>query len=133
MSIDYQLVCIDCLESISLGKAVSARYRKQNTKSYAFDNLGMGGGENQVKDHWEPDIDGCEVLSHFLMLHRTHELRVLPDSVLNVISLNFPINDEYDDYSYTEFLNSELKRPRSDEDAEKVPADVIYRIQSAVK
>lgn len=79
MSICYNLVCIDCGESFHLGKSVKLQSEFHKIPSYGFSNIGSVNGE--ISDSHKQLLVG---LQHFLILHRQHELRVLPDDTAAV-------------------------------------------------
>lgn len=75
MSISYCLVCIDCGEAFHLGKTYKMQSRFHTEPSYGFGYHALAPEESERE---------LVALQHFLLLHRQHELRVLPDDSAEV-------------------------------------------------
>ena len=79
MSIDYNLVCVDCGEALHFGKSQKIKSRFHHTNSFGVSAIG-----NATKDFSEENQRFLIALQHFLLVHRQHELRFLPDSISEV-------------------------------------------------
>lgn len=79
MGISYKLVCIDCGESFHIGKSHKLQSEFHKIPSYGFSNIGSLDGE--FSNNHKKFLIGIQ---HFLILHRQHELRVLPDNTVAV-------------------------------------------------
>jgi len=75
MSGSYFLSCIDCSMSILLGRPTSVKYQEFPQQKFGFAMLGSG------RSGWEPFDRGVADLQQFLVIHRGHELRVIPDTI----------------------------------------------------
>lgn len=79
MGISYSIVCIDCGECYHLGKTHKVKTKHHQSDSYGFSSIG---NVSQNSDNNYPQF--LVGLQHFLILHRQHELRVLPDNKTQV-------------------------------------------------
>lgn len=132
MSYDYDLVCLDCRTGIYLGKTVYTQYEDIDHQTLGFNLIGYSSDEQS----WEPNIKVCANLQHFLMLHRTHELRVLPDTVQKYESFigipqSFPTtNDDPDPSSNRKlFFSQDAGKPDPEKEANDLPQDVIEKLK----
>jgi hypothetical protein len=125
---------MDCKVGVHLGKATSVRYSESYKPTYGFDALGISRG-----NAWEPDANGCAELQHFLMLHRTHELRVLADNVEKFAAdvgfpHSFPVHDDDEggDISYRKstFFNSDVGTPDPEQEIETLPEALIEKLKT---
>lgn len=126
----YFLVCMECRSGINLGKAVLTRYGPNQPENYGFSGLGYFEGAK-----WVPELDEVVNLDHFLMLHRGHELRVLPDTVqVHVTDGAFP--DSWPDmdgdvdlnHDRTRFLQQVPRKPDADAELKTLSDDVIEKL-----
>ena len=131
MGVAYFLVCMDCKSGVHLGKAVATQYDEESQTTYGFSDIGHNSG-----NAWMPSASTVINISHFLMLHRGHELRVLPDSVEKYASvIGFPhgwpdSDDDLDpNHSRTIFLDTEIPRPSADEDLKNLPKNLIDKLK----
>lgn len=129
MSNCYFLVCMDCKSGILLGKTIEAQYPDITNPSVGFSEFGAN------KDFWEFNYECSVNLQHFMMLHRGHELRVLPDTVDKFSTeKGFPNrwvgenNDPDPDYDRLDFLNSSVGHPNPKSEAETLACDVIEKL-----
>jgi hypothetical protein len=130
MSNSYYLVCMECKTGIHLGKTVCARYKDVNKDTYGFSSLGHTSGNS-----WHGTEESFADLQHFLILHRTHELRVLPDTVdVYATDLGFPHSfpcEENGDvqYSRSVFLQSDVGYPDPKKEMQNLPDDVVEKLK----
>lgn len=131
VSYSYFIVCMECKTGVLLGKAVYTKYKGIENLTYGFENLGL-----TSEASWKPDPDGCSKLQHFLMLHRNHELRVLPDTVHKYagdlgVPQSFPCDaDDADpEYNKTTFFLSDTGKPDPEKEADELPESVIERLR----
>ena len=75
MGVTWSLCCLDCGDGVLLGKPVKGGGPGPGPGTLGFETLGRQGDEG-----WAPAAEGAANLAHFLMLHRCHELRVLPET-----------------------------------------------------
>lgn len=75
-------------------------------------------------DTYHHDLEFIEVIQKFFLVHRGHELRVLPDAFDSVCTLDYELMS-YD--RYPDFLNEALEKPDPDKDAQNLPKDLIER------
>ncbi|MCY7296227.1 hypothetical protein [Alteromonas sp. a30] len=129
MSNCYFLVCMDCKSGILLGKTVEAKYSDITKSTSGFSELGTN------KDHWHFNYKCAVNLQHFLMLHRGHELRVLPDTVDKLArDKGFPNtwvgenNDPDPDYDRLSFLNQDVGIPDPESEMENLPNELLERL-----
>jgi hypothetical protein len=130
MSDSYYLVCMECKAGIHLGKTVNTRYKDIDSDTYGFSTLG-----HTTENGWRGSEDSFADLQHFLMKHRTHELRVLPDTV-DIYAADigfphsFPCSDDSDpEYSRSAFLASDVGCPSPQAEMEKLPDSVIEKLK----
>lgn len=130
MSYSYFIVCMECKTGVLLGKSVFTRYKNSEHVTYGFENLGC-----TSEDGWSPYEQGCSELQHFLMLHRNHELRVLPDTAQKYagdldIPQSFPCADDSDpEYDRTAFFLKDTGVPDPEKEADELPESVIDRLR----
>jgi hypothetical protein len=116
---------------VYLGKSTSATFAPNNLKYFGFSNIGhMSSGE------WRPDGDGCARLQHFLMVHRSHELRVLPEYIEQyateqALPSGFPTNEEDDDpdYNLIDFFKQNAGTPDPHKEADDLPLSLVDRLR----
>lgn len=132
MSVEYFLCCLDCGEGVILGKPKVVRYANCSGEAFGFSALGLSAAGKL----WEPSAKSGEVLDHFLMLHRGHELRVLPGTVERFAEReSFPTswpdqdNDEDPAYDRLKFLSSHAPRPDPQADLENVSDETRKKIR----
>jgi hypothetical protein len=131
MSYDYFLVCMECKTGIHLGKTVYTKYEGVDQVTLGFDLLGS------TSEHaWSPSAKNCTDLQHFLILHRTHELRVLPETVGKYASElsvphSFPTFDDDPDPEYNRiaFLSQDPGKPDPVKEGDELPEDVIKKLR----
>jgi len=132
MSYSYYLVCLDCGTSIHLGKTISVNYEDVADSKFGFASLGCS------KDVSEKFLSGAWAeLQHFLMVHRGHELRVVPETVqyLNSsIEFVFPTDDDTNDplFNRSIFFENANSKPDPIKDADNLSNDVIRRLKNNV-
>ncbi len=133
MSNSYFMICADCEDGLALllGKAIFVHYEGREKQNFGFASLGgdMGG-------HWQSAQKGCEELSHFLMLHRGHELRVVPDVIDGPpygvdLPQGFPSDDDTSDPNFNRsvFFARDPVKPDPEADAANLPAELIRRLR----
>jgi hypothetical protein len=122
---------MECKTGVLLGKAVFTQYRETQHVTYGFTALG-----HTFEDGWSPREEGCSELQHFLMLHRNHELRVLPETVERYsgdlgIPQSFPDDDKTTDpeYNRAAFFLRDTGKPDPVKEAEELPESLIKRLQ----
>lgn len=132
MSDTYSIVCIDCKTGVELGKTVYIQYKDIEKKSLGFNLLGYSDNEKS----WKPNKKECSTLQHFLILHRTHELRVLPDTVDKYASFvgvpqSFPTDNDDPDPLYNRkiFLSQDVGKPEPEQEANNLPNSVIEKLK----
>lgn len=116
---------------MNLGKAVSTQYYETSQETYGFSDIGHNSGNG-----WIPSIPVVVNIDHFLMLHRGHELRVLPDSAAKYAeNIGFPHewpddNDDLDPrHNRSSFLDKEIPRPDSDQDLNNLSKELVERLR----
>jgi hypothetical protein len=138
MSVNYDLICLDCKQGVGLSKIITVRYEAGDRETYGFDALG-----ETADGAWEPIASACAEVQHFLMLHRTHELRVLPEHIEKYFDENTePVRvvtrdtDEYelDDYEYSrsEFFAADPGKLDPGAEADALPPHVIRKLRGEV-
>ena len=132
MSIDYGLVCVDCGEALHLGKSHVVNSRFHNSGSWGLSSIG-----NATKDFSEENQRLLVALQHFMLLHRQHELRVLPDnnSLVQDCMTWFGF-DDVSECGLTDLLRQEIKPPNPGHDPDKeepIDRSLFERLQSGVK
>jgi len=132
MSSDYFLVCIDCKKGLLLGKPIRVEYPEYDVSSYGFSSIGSL--KNIKEKSYEREV--CENLQHFMMLHRCHELRVLP-SEANIYAVHvgipqsFPFDDGADpDYNRGLFFKTNTKAPDGKSETNALPEELIEKLKS---
>ena len=82
---------------------------------------------------------GCAEVQHFLMLHRTHELRVLSDNVEKYAKhvgfpQTFPVHEEGEggDFRYTReaFFNTDTGCPDPEKELENLPTELVEKLKN---
>lgn len=132
MSSDYYLVCTECKTGLLLGKSIHVEYPEYDVTSYGFSSMGS---LKNIKDNSHA-IQTCEDLQHFLMLHRCHELRVLPSEADRYaehvgIPNSFPFGDDAEpEYNRAGFYRSETKIPDGRSEADAFPEELIKKLNS---
>jgi len=130
VSCSYYLVCLDCGTSIHLGKAVAVNYEDVADTKVGFASLSCS------KDARKKFSRGAWAeLQHFLMVHRGHELRVVPETVQHLdssIEFVFPTDNDTNDplFNRSIFFENGNCKPDSIKDAEKLSNDVIRRLKN---
>lgn len=129
MSFSYYLVCVDCGTSIHLGKTVAVNYKGVADSKVGFAALGdcEDAGNDCSNGAWAE-------LQHFLMVHRGHELRVVPETVQHrdsSIEFVFPTDDDTNDplFNRSTFFESGNCEPDPITDANNLSDDVIRRLK----
>lgn len=122
---------MECKTGVLLGKPVRTQYKGIQHESYGFGGLGHTFG-----DGWEPREHRCSELQHFMMLHRNHELRVLPDTVEKYagdlgIPQSFPDDDKTTDQEFnrTAFFLKDTGKPDPVKEADELPPSLIERLR----
>ena len=135
MSYSYFLVCMKCRTGVLLGKAVRRKYEGTEAETTGFTALffkrGGGSFDSQI-------LDDVECLDHFLMMHRTHELRVLPDSIEKHMKgvdfpESFPVDEDSTDPSFNRltFLNQPVGKVDPAREADELDVDTIVALKAA--
>ena len=87
MSHTYHLLCVDCREVLDLGKVVNLSEDAEPIPWTA------GGWRDQATGEWLKGAELWNLVERFLILHRGHELRNVPESFLDSVdpegSLNY--------------------------------------------
>ncbi len=129
MSNTYYLVCMDCKTGVLLGKVVPAQY--DNIETYGFDQLGY-----QEFNKWKSSYDQLINIQKSLMIHRTHELRVLPDTVDKYatdvgIPHSFPgFDDDRDPESNRLlFLSTDVGTPNPEFETNNLSEELIEKLK----
>lgn len=123
MSHTYDLICVKCREDLSLGKAV-----RLNEKGEPIPWTWTG---------WRGHPDGArvegfelwEAVARFLLLHRGHELRVVPSDEL----MSRLVDPEGKFFSHIHYLSELMDRPVEpepdpEEDAARCQFEVFERV-----
>ena len=133
MSSSYFLVCMECKDGVNLGKKHNRKYPIAEKCTLGFASLDFS---LDVKGQPGGVLLEVECLDHFLMLHRTHELRVLPDLADKYSTdLGFPHSfptlddDGSEEYSREAFLNIDLGDVDPEEDMVNLSNDVIEKLK----
>lgn len=128
MSEGYYLVCMSCKAGVVLGKSIAIRYVDfPGHELFGFSELGGGGV-------WQPSVHGCADLQQFLITHRIHELRVLPESVdmyakNEGVPHSFPDGDFGDpEYSRAKFYTGSVERPDPILDRARITEELIEKL-----
>lgn len=136
MSNSYYFICMDCKDGIHLGKAIKITYPGVETDSYGFGMLGYGGSGLDDLKEWVADGKSVGLLQQFLMLHRGHELRILPDTVEKYesktskgIPHRFPLDDSKEECSYESYFSIKIEKPDPEKEADDLPIDLIDRLK----
>src|SRR6266487_1745029 len=80
MSRDYDIVCCTCRVVIGLGKIHNPTPDSPQPEKWAFGGVFLDADWREVGRHGGDDVF-CQVLQKFLILHRNHEIRVVPEGV----------------------------------------------------
>jgi len=133
MSYNYCLICMDCKVGIDLGKTFNHVPTGSATKSFGFESV--GGRTPEMNDNGDSGIycmEFIDVLQLFLLKHRTHELRVLPESIQMYeehlgggVPNSWPSSDEYQDY-----LKQDLDPPDPVLEAQSLDDGVIAKLKN---
>ena len=133
MSISYFLVCMECKDGVSLGKKQHRKYPIAEKRTLGFASLDFS---LDVKDQPDGVLLNVECLDRFLMLHRTHELRVLPELAAKystdvAFPHSFPTVDDQgsEEYSRKVFLSTDLGDVDPEEDMANLSNDVIEKLK----
>ncbi len=118
MSITYHVSCMDCNSGIHLGKIVRTHYGEIDIEA-----LGVLGYERDGK--WHPQEGTCMILDHFLVLHRGHELRVMPEVAARG---DFPRELIFDDDG-EEFLHRDVGCIDPHNEVANYPAELLDRLE----
>lgn len=118
MSVSYYLVCMHCKSGVLLGKAVPVEY--SDTECFGFSQLRGG--------------DDCLDLQQFLVAHRLHELRVLPENVEKFASdigvpHSFPGNDDGGIEERHALAEMTREPPNPDFDLEQLDQAVVEKLK----
>lgn len=132
MGIVYFLVCMDCKSGVHLGKAVHTRYKSVSNPTYGFSSIGY-----TYEDGWRPNQEGTEELQHFLMMHRTHELRVLSERADKYAAdIGFPQSWPSEGNSFDPpndrqtFLETSAGIPDPEKEIENLPEELIRKLKT---
>jgi len=132
MSSSYFLTCLDCKTGVNLGKAIHASYPDCEVSTYGFNNLG-----SSALGEWKPSLDNLINVQHFLMLHRGHELRVLPDTAEKYANdIGFPhswpdSNDDLDEnHNRLKYLEQKVLKPSPENELDILPQEVIEKLKT---
>ncbi|GBQ44935.1 hypothetical protein ACM0P6_12160 [Komagataeibacter sucrofermentans] len=133
----YYMVCMECGEVVNLGKAVAFTDDRLAAPDplYGF-AFTTDGHQHDDGDNISPvTIMTWRYLEHFMMRHRGHELRVLPDLIEKYENDHFPVYAPGDPFGTDEYLPDEsyyrspTGRPDQDRDAARVPDSVVKRLK----
>lgn len=138
MSRDYYTVCMDCGEWFALGKSVEIQDPSLKKDVYGFAFISDGHDDEFAK----ADASTIKMvhtswryLQHFLMRHRGHEIRVLPEALIGPYeSVSFPQYAPNDPSASLDFVPEEnyylspTGLPNQEEDAMSVPQEVLHRL-----
>ncbi|WP_020405396.1 hypothetical protein [Hahella ganghwensis] len=132
MSSNYLLLCIDCNEGLDLGKTFKIRLSTDDRESYGFDAIGGLGINRELGDKAVYVEETIEFLQFFLMKHRLHEIRVLPDTVKKYETQNSSgIPDPYPDYEkYGEYMKAPIVKPDPDKEADILDKALIEKLKN---
>lgn len=122
---------MECKSGIYLGKATNTKYGDDLQNTFGFSDIGSYDGSR-----WKASENTVINISHFLMLHRLHELRVLPDSVERFADdkgfpHSWPDTDDDPDILHNRkyFLQKEITTPNPDEDINNLSDEAILKIK----
>ena len=139
MSRDYYTVCMDCGERFSLGKSVEIQDTRLNKGVYGF--AFISDGHDDEFERADPSTKrmvhtSWRYLQHFLMRHRGHEIRVLPEALIGPYeSVSFPQYAPHDPSGSLDFVPEEnyylspTGLPTQEQDAKSVPQEVLNRLE----
>jgi len=120
MSNTYHVICVPCREVMGVGKIVDM------TQSGSPRPLGFGGWRDPQSDEWPSGLSFLRLLERWLILHRGHEIRVVPDEFLARAD---PDAGFHYIHSAAEVMDRPVvPYPDSELDVENVPQDVISRL-----
>lgn len=120
MGYGYDLVCLDCREAFHLGKTHCKDENYQEV-GWQFSGIRIDGGGRLEKGALFATI------ARFLLLHRCHEIRVLPEhTTIYDVDPDMKLKDIGEDIPLTEFLARPVA-PEPDPEAEwkQIPKDVV--------
>ena len=125
MSYTYHLTCIDCGIVLDLGKIVCL---DESGHSIPWSFLGWRDLQNGQRI---AETELWELIQRFTIIHRGHELRILPEPFINRVD---PEGQLTHIDSAQEVLDTRiLPQPDDVEDAKAVPKDVEKRLQMRMK
>lgn len=131
MGIAYFAVCMDCKTGIILGNPVRRDYKGIEEESTGLTSFTFEEGDTN-----EHLLRKTEILEHFLVMHRSHEIRILPETVDQYsthigIPQSFPLFD--DDPSPEDnrlvFLRQPVGTLDPQREADDLPPDVVSRLK----
>lgn len=97
MSVCYSLVCFDCKVELSFGKLYDY---DENNHELEYPHM-MGIRDWKTDEYHIDDSYFCECLTRFLVVHRNHELRFVPDIIDGVFEDDIGVIEEWMDGEYT--------------------------------
>ncbi|MBU2713400.1 hypothetical protein [Zooshikella harenae] len=120
---DYTLVCMDCGEGFSLGEAIFIKYNSVQEITYGYSAI------TNNDNPWSILELKAAQIQHFLMQHRLHEIRVLPQGVEKYTgSGDFPSSYlRYDNIK--QYLATKVKKPQPDVDLNNINQCVIETLK----
>jgi len=133
MSVSYFIVCMECRTGVNLGKPVKRTYENVGEESIGFSSLVFTEGAKHASYNYL--LRSVEELDHFLMLHRSHELRVLPETAdLHATDIGFPNSFPVDDDSSKEynrlvFLSQSVGEVDPCRDLESLKPEIIKNLE----
>ncbi|WP_152032919.1 hypothetical protein [Gallaecimonas mangrovi] len=132
MSTSYFLVCMDCKTGVLLGKTVSlGKYIGCLDNIYGFSHFSA-----RVNGEWVFEEENILNIQQFFVIHRGHELRVLPDTVEKYVeNSSFPHswpsedNDVDERFDRVKFFEVNVSNIDPKKETEDLPIDLINKIK----
>jgi hypothetical protein len=123
------IVCMDCGEQLNLGKYIATH---QAFPKFVFAFIYSCSSYFKQNETSQAKINAWVCIEHFMMRHRTHEIRVLPEELIGRFETNsFPVND-YVSFSsqanVEDFISLSVGDPDQDIDAAEVDPRVRDRL-----
>jgi hypothetical protein len=138
MSFDSHVCCMDCGAWLVVGKYVRIHDARLKQDVYGFAFLSDGHRDDVDAIHksaWDQLHEKWRYLDHFLMRHRGHEIRVLPEELVGRFESEvFPVYrpeepDVLDGTPHENYYLTPTGTPDQTRDAELAPEKVTKRLQ----
>lgn len=121
MAFTYYLACFDCKAALPVGRII--RPDEWETTQVDANRFGFSGFVSEKDSHRISDYELMELLTRFLIVHRVHEIRLLPETALSFVDV-----DSFGYVDYPEQITSIPIEPQLTNEENEGAGDIIWAL-----